>query len=95
MENKEIWRYTSLVNKHCAWPEHGRPIDKTVHPHLPKEGWSRYGQKLPMYIIYVAAKIYNGQVLKLIEREIAKKFWKNQNGFRRNRSMTWEIVTIR
>ena len=42
----------------------------------------------------IAAKIYNALLHNRIEPKIEKIHRKNQNGFRRNRSMTSEILTI-
>ena len=39
--------------------------------------------------------VYDIFLLKLIEPEIVKYFWKNQNDFRRNRSTTLQILAIR
>ena len=43
----------------------------------------------------IAVDIYNAQLLNSIESEIDKIHRKNQNGFRRNRSTTSQILTIR
>ena len=43
----------------------------------------------------IAVKIYRVLLLNLIEHEIEKVFRKNQNGFRRNRNMTSQIMTTR
>ena len=43
----------------------------------------------------IAAKIYNAQLWNRIEPKIDNILRKNQNGFRRNRSMTSQILTIR
>ena len=43
----------------------------------------------------IAAKIYNALLRNRIESKIEKIFRKNQNGFRRNRSTTSQILTIR
>ena len=43
----------------------------------------------------IAAKIYNGLLLNWIEPKIDNILRKNQNGFRRNRSTTSQILTIR
>ena len=39
--------------------------------------------------------IYNAQLLNHIEPKIVKVIWKNQNGFRRNRSSLSQILAIR
>ena len=43
----------------------------------------------------MAAKIYNALLLKSIEPQIDNILGKNQNSFRRNRSTTSQISTIR
>ena len=43
----------------------------------------------------IAAKIYNALLRNRIEPKIDNMLRKNQNGFRRNRSMTSQILTIR
>ena len=42
----------------------------------------------------IAAKVSNALLLNYIQPEIWKILWKNQNGFRRNRSTTSFILTI-
>ena len=42
----------------------------------------------------IAAKIYNAQLRNRIEHKIDNILRKNQNGFRRNRSTTSQILTI-
>ena len=43
----------------------------------------------------IAAKIYNALLRNRIEPKIENILWKNQNGFRRKRSTTSQILTIR
>ena len=43
----------------------------------------------------IAAKVYNTLLCNRIEPKIEKILWKNQNGFRRNRVTTSQILTIR
>ena len=43
----------------------------------------------------IAAKIYNALLRNRIEPKIDNILWKNQNGFRRNRSTTSQILTNR
>ena len=45
-------------------------------------------------LAFIAAKIYNALLFNRIEPEIEKILWKNQNGFRRNRCTTSQILTI-
>ena len=46
-------------------------------------------------IISITADIYNALLRNRIEPNINNILWKNQNGFRRNRSTTSQILTIR
>ena len=48
-----------------------------------------------MTLTSIATKIYNALLRNLIERKIENIPRKNQNGFRRNRSTTSQILTIR
>ena len=43
----------------------------------------------------IATKIYNALLCNRIEPKIENILWKNKNGFRRNRSMRSQILTIR
>ena len=53
-------------------------------------------QELPRYITYIhRAKIYNALQRNCIKPKIDSILKKNQNGFRRNRSTTSQILTIR
>ena len=45
-------------------------------------------------LTFIAAKIYNALLRNSIEPKIDNILWKNHNGFRRNRSMTSQILTI-
>ena len=46
-------------------------------------------------LTFIAAKIYNALLRNRIETKIENIPWKNENGFRRNRSTTSQILTIR
>ena len=46
-------------------------------------------------VISISAKIYNALLRNHIEPKIENILRKNQNGFRRNRSTTSQILTIR
>ena len=50
---------------------------------------------LSITLIFTVTKIYHALLRFRIERKIEKILWKNQNGFRRNRSTTSQILTIR
>ena len=55
----------------------------------------RTSQELPRDNTSIAAKIYNALLRNRIEPKIDNILRKNQNGFRRNRSTTSQILTIR
>ena len=66
-----------------------------MHPPLPKKddlGLANNYRGIPLTSI--AAKIYNALLRNHIEAKIDNILRKNQNGFRRNRSMTSQILTI-
>ena len=68
-------------------------MDEGLHPPFPEEGWPRNSRELP-------SNFHSGQDLQWsvrnrIEPEFEKILRKNQNGFRRNRSKTSQILTIR
>ena len=71
-------------------------MDEGMYPPLLYKGWPRISQELPRYnITSIAAKIYNALLRNRIEPKIDNILRKNQNGFRRNRSTTSHILTIR
>ena len=60
-----------------------------------KKGDLRLAKNYPdITLTSIAAKIYNALPRNLIEPKIDNILRKNQNGFRRNRSMTSQILTI-
>ena len=61
-------------------------MDEGMHP--------RISQELPRYNTSIAPKIYNALLQNRIEPKIINILRKNQNGFRRNRSTTSQILTI-
>ena len=66
-----------------------------MHP-FPKKGDRRLAKNYRDIILTsIAAKIYNALLRNRIEPKIDNILWKNQNGFRRNRSTTSQILTIR
>ena len=60
-----------------------------------REKWREISQELPRYNTSIAAKIYNALLRNRIEHKIDNILRKNQNDFRRNRSTTSQILTIR
>ena len=65
-------------------------MDEGMPPPLPPKGCPQISQELS-----IAAKIYNARRRNRIEPKIDNILRKNQNGFRRNRSTTSQILTIR
>ena len=66
-----------------------------MHPLLPKKanlGLAKNYQGITLTSI--AAKIYNALLCNRIEPKIENILRKNQNGFRRNRPMMSQILTI-
>ena len=71
-------------------------MDEGMHPPFPKKGDLGLAKNYRgITLTSIAAKIYNAQLRKRIESKIDNILRKNQNGFRRNRSMTSQILTIR
>ena len=64
------------------------PFSKKGDLRIAKNYWA-------ITLTFIAAKIYNAQLLKGIEPEIERILWKNQISFRRNWSTTSQILTIR
>ena len=71
-------------------------MDEGMHPPFPKKrdlGLAKNYRGITLTSI--AAKIYNARLRNRIEPKIDNILRKNQNGFRRNRSTTSQILTIR
>ena len=66
-------------------------MDEGMHPPFPKKG----DLGLAKNYRGITAKIYNALLRNRIEPKIDNILRKNQNGFRRNRSTTSQILTIR
>ena len=75
------------------------PIDRWMKGCIlpfPKKGDLRLAKNYQgITFTSIAAKIYNALLQNRIEPKIDNIFRKNQNGFRRNRSTTSQILTIR
>ena len=71
-------------------------MDEGMHPPFPKKGDLGLGKSYRgITLTSIAAKIYNALLGNRIEPKIDNILRKNQNGFRRNRSTTSQILTIR
>ena len=71
-------------------------MNKRLHPPFSLERWLLNYQEVPRNnLASEAVKIYNALLLNHMEPEIEKTLWKNQNGFRRNRPTTSQILPIR
>ena len=71
-------------------------MDEWMHPHFPKKGDLGLAKNnRAITLISIAAKIYNALLRNRIEPKSDNILRKNQNGIRRNRSMTSQILTIR
>ena len=71
-------------------------MDEGIHPPFPKKGDLGLTKNYRgITLTSIAAKIYNALLRKCIEPKIDNMLRKNQNGFRRNRSTTSQILTIR
>ena len=67
-----------------------------MHPHFPKKGDLGLAKNYRgITLTSIATKIYNALLRNRIKPKIDNILRKNQNGFRRNRSMTSQILTIR
>ena len=71
-------------------------MDEGMHLPFPKKGDLGLAKNYRgITLTSIAAKIYNALLRYCIEPKIENILRKNQNGFRRNRSMTSQILTIR
>ena len=71
-------------------------MDKGMHPPLPKKGHFGLAKIFRgITLTSIATKIHNATLRNHKEPKIENIIWKNKNGFRRNRSTTSQIWTIR
>ena len=71
-------------------------MNEGMHPPFPKKGDLRLAKNYRSIThTSIATKIYNALLRNRIEPKIDNIIRKNQNGFRRNRSSTSQILTIR
>ena len=98
----EVWntrQFDDILLRLCNAVYNQNPIDRWMKGcilHFPKKsdfGLAKNYRGIPLTSI--AAKIYNVLLRNRIEPKIDNILRKNQNGFRRNRSTTSQILTIR
>ena len=98
----EVWKtkqFDDIQLRHCNAVYNQNPIDRwtkeCIHT-FPKKGdlgiAKNYRGKT---LTSMATKIYYALLRNRIEPKIMNILWKNQSGFRRNRSTTSQILTIR
>ena len=98
----EVWKtrqFDDILLRHCNAVYNQNPIDRWMKGCIlpfPKKGDLGLAKNYRgITLTSIAAKIYNALLRNRIEPEIDNIFRKNQNGFRRNRSTTSQILTIR
>ena len=98
----EEWKtrhFDDILLRHCNAVYNQNPIDRWMNvcilPFLKKADLGLAKNYRGITLTSIAAKIYNTQLRNRIEPKIDNILRKNQNGFRRNRSMTSHILTIR
>ena len=98
----EVWKtrqFDNILLRHCNGVYNQNPIDRWTKGCIlafPKKGdLGLTNNYRGITLTSIAAKIYNALLRSRIEPKIEKILRKNQNGFRRNRSTTSQILTIR
>ena len=98
----EVWKtrqFNDILLQHCNAVYNQNTIDRWMKGCVPpslKKGDLRLAKNYQgITLKSIAAKIYNALLRKRIEPKIDNILRKNQNGFRRNRSTTSQILTIR
>ena len=98
----EVWKtrqFDDILLRHCNAVYNQNPIDRWMKGCIlpfPKKGDLGLAKNYRgITLTSIAAKIYNALLRNRIEPKIDNILRKNQNGFRRNRSMTSQILTIR
>ena len=98
----EVWKtrqFDDILLRHCNAVYNQHPIDRwmkgCILPFPKKRGLGLAKNYRGITLISIAAKIYNALLRNRIEPKIDNILRKNQNGFRRNRSTTSQILTIR
>ena len=98
----EVWKarqFDDILFRHCNAVYNQNPIDRWMKGCIlpfPKNGDLGLAKNYRgITLTSIAAKIYNALLRNRIEPKIDNILRKNQNGFRRNRSTTSQILTIR
>ena len=98
----EVWKtrqFDDILLRHCNAVYNQNPIDRWMKGCIlpfPKKGDLGLAKNYRgITLTSIAAKIYNALLRNRIESKIDNILRKNQNGFRRNRSTTSQILTIR
>ena len=98
----EVWKtrqFDDILLRHCNAVYNQNPIDRWMKGCIlpfPKKGDLGLAKNYRgITLTSIAAKIYNALLRNRIEPKIDNILRKNQNGFRRNRSTTSQILTIR
>ena len=99
---REVWKtrkFDDVLLRYCNAVHNQNIIDRwtksCIFPFPKKCDLGKVKNNQGITFTSVAAKIYNALLLNHIEPEIRKVLRKNQNGFRRNRSTTSQILAIR
>ena len=97
----EVWKtrqFDDILLGHCNAVYNQNPIDRLMKGCIlpfPKKDELEFAKNYRgITFTSIAAKIYNAQLRNRIEPKIDNILRKNQNGFRRNRSTTSQILTI-
>ena len=98
----EVWKsrqFDDILLRHCNAVYNQNPIDRWMKGWIlpfPKKGDHGLAKNYrDITLIFLTAEIYNALLRNRIEPKIDNILRKNQNGFRRNRSTTSQILTIR
>ena len=98
----EVWKtrqFDDILLRHCNVVYNQNPIDRWMKGCIlpfPKKGDLGLAKNYRgITLTSITAKIYNALLRNCIEPKIDNIIRKNQNGFRRNRSTTSQILTIR
>ena len=98
----EVWKarkFYDILLRYCNAVYNQNIIDRWTKGCIlpfPKKGDLGIAKNyLGITLTSIAVKIYNALLLNCVEQEIEKILGKKQNSFRKNRSMTSQILTIR
>ena len=98
----EVWKtrqFDDILLRHCNAVYNQNPIDRWMKGCIlpfPKKGDLGLAKNYRgITLTSITTKIYNALLRNRIEPQIDNILRKNQNGFRRSRSMTSQILTIR